>query len=114
MTYILHSDVNSLSFNPNPEMIRGGQRIGSVGRAGDNLYGYAFSSYETWELPVAFVDSEFMSIANSWWSVGQNLTLLTNDSISFSVTISNESMPINKYVATFDDLFRGTLLLHES
>lgn len=116
MSFILHSDVSTLAFNPGYEGLKiGGKILGNKRHfIAGGLYQYIYSQYDTWELPVFLVDLSFRNTINIWWAGNDYLTLVPDYGGSFTVQITNNLLPISKFTIPYDDLFEGVIKLEQS
>lgn len=114
MSYTLTDGVTSFSGPADVGQVLSAAKIGSSTRAGQTRYALHTAVYSKWELPLSFVNSEFMSVVNSWWSVGQSLTLTDQFNDNFTVVITNDSKPISNYIIVHDNLFSGVIKLTQS
>lgn len=109
MRYFLTNGSNTLSFNPDHGLLFKDTKIGSRKRtANANHYEYTYGDYKKWDLPVSFVNSEFATTINSWWSAGEAISMITTTDV-FTVALSNKTKPINDYVEPGNTLYNGML-----
>ena len=82
------------------------------------LFQYKWSEYSIFKGPVFYVNSEFKSIVNSWWSTNTSLSYYQIESgTSTDVTtvrLINKSQPIDDYIKPYANLFKGDLELEET
>lgn len=73
---------------------------------------YRWGEWTEKKFSVAYVNSAFNSIVNSWWSTNTDLLWMeVGDTVVTSVHLINKSKPIDGFVKPYDDLFRGKIEL---
>ncbi len=75
-------------------------------------YVYKWGEWTELKFSIAFVNSEFKSIVNSWWSSNTDLLWKEVDVAGItSVHLINKSKPVDRLVKPYNDLFRGKIEL---
>lgn len=73
---------------------------------------YKWGEYSSFKVPVTYVNSEFMSIVNSWWSSNTDLQWMEEGASDvYNVRITNSRKPVGSNIAPYRDLFDGELEL---
>lgn len=79
-----------------------------------NEFVYKWAEYGKEDIKVTFVDSEFKSIVNSWWSTNVVLQWYPQGSTDVTtVRIVGKDQPIDKLMKPYTDLFQGGFKLEE-
>jgi len=82
------------------------------------LYSYTFFTYNKFEIPESWVNSENRTTINSFWQTNANLEFYTDynsyPNSYYDVRITNDEEPYPQFVKPyFNQFFRGTLKLEE-
>jgi len=73
---------------------------------------YKWGQVDAIKLDVAFVNSSFQAVVNSWWSSNAELLWAeVGQTAVSSVHIVNKKTPIDSFVKPYDTLFKGKLEL---
>ena len=63
-------------------------------------------------MDIAFVDSSFKAVVNSWWNTNTDLLWMEEGGADVtSVHLTNKSQPIDGFVKPYNDLFKGKIEL---
>lgn len=74
-------------------------------------YVYKWGQYEKFKFSVSWVNSEFRSIVNSWWSTNTKLLFMEEGSTEvYSVQLVGD-LPVNEYMKPYRDQFGGVIEL---
>jgi len=114
MTFRLFVDSsNGLDVNPEWDYKETDEKIESRHRTRDGSeLVYKWGEFEAKEFTVMFVNSEFASIVNSWWSSNTNLLWMEEGGSAVnSVHIVNSKKPIDSFIKPYKDLFKGKIQL---
>jgi len=107
------ADADVLEVTPEFSMEEGGEKIEARHRTRDGSeFVYKWGEFSTIKIDVRFVNSNFKSKVNEWWS--SNTELLFSEFDGFDVTsvhITNKKKPINKFQRPYIDLFNGKIEL---
>lgn len=74
-------------------------------------YVYTFAVYQTYDVPVMFVNCADMVQIYSWWAADTELYWLEPGGVAQSVRITNKSFPLSKRIKPYNNLFQGTIKL---
>lgn len=75
-------------------------------------YVYKWAEFQKIKFKVSFVDSNFKSIVNSWWSNNTDLLFMEEgSSVVSSMHISNKKTPVGQFIKPYNTLFKGTIEL---
>lgn len=90
-----------------------GKKIEDRHRARDGSeYVYKWGEFDRFKVPVSYVNSEFKSVVNSWWSSNVDLKWMEEGgSVVYDVRITNSEKPINSVIRPYNDLFSGVIEL---
>lgn len=114
MTFRLFVDSSTgLDVFPEYDFKDSGEKIETRLRTRDaSEYVYKWSEYQKIKFSVAFVNSEFKSVVNSWWSSNTDLLWMEVGGTSVtSVHLVNKDKPIDRFQKPYTDLFGGTIEL---
>lgn len=80
-------------------------------RAG-NQYFYKWSAFDELSFSVMYVNSSTRAVVNSWWESNTKLLLKDENATQvYSVCLTNDSLPISKYVKPYTNLWKGKIEL---
>lgn len=75
-------------------------------------YVYKWGGYVDIKMSVMYVNSEFKSIVNSWWSSNTSLLWMEEGGTQvFSVRLVNNEQPVSDIVKPYTNVFKGTIEL---
>ncbi len=114
MAFILQiSSTQQLSFDPEYDYQEDHRKIEHRHRArSSDQYIYHWATYRRLRFSVEYVNSEFMSVINSWWESNTGLQFYEQGSPDVSsVKIANRGKPISKRIRPYNDQFMGTIEL---
>jgi len=114
MAYRLFVDSsNGITVNPEYDFKDSASKIENRFRSRSSAeFVYKWAEYKVKEFGVMYVNSEFKSVVNSWWS--SNADLLFKDEGStdvFSVHIVNKDQPVSEFIKPYTDSFKGVIKL---
>lgn len=91
----------------------GGGKIETRTRTRDaSEFVYKWGEFSTVKMDVAYVNSEFKSIVNSWWSSNTELLWMEVGGTDVtSVHITNKKKPVDGFNPPYNDLFTGKIEL---
>jgi len=73
---------------------------------------YKWSAWDKLGFSVNYVNSSTKAIVNSWWESNTDLLFKDeNDTQVFSMRITNDSLPISKFIKPYDNLWAGKIEL---
>jgi hypothetical protein len=79
---------------------------------GGKLFKYKWAEYRRWEVPVAYVDSAFVSQVQSWWGGNQALLFMEEGGTEvYSVRIVNPEVPCGEHIRPYTTLWQGVIEL---
>lgn len=104
---------NGITVTPEFDFKDSAKKVESRHRTrGAKEYVYKWGEYDILKMKVMFVDSEFKSLVNSWWSSNTELLWMEEGGTDVtSVHITNKNKPIDGYNKPYDDLFKGSIEL---
>lgn len=75
-----------------------------------SLYTHRWAEFQKVKFSVSFVNSEFKSIVNSWWSSNTPLLWMEVGAADVSsVQLTGKDKPVSKLQKPYTDLFAGTI-----
>jgi len=75
-------------------------------------YVYKWGDFRQWKFTVNYVNSNFMSIVNSWYSQNTELLFMKEGETQvYSVRLLGSESPITEFVMPYDNLFVGEIEL---
>ena len=75
-------------------------------------YVYKWSAFDKQSFSVMYVDSSFRALVNSWWESNTNLLFKDENATEvFTVQITNDSLPISKFIKPYNNLWQGKIEL---
>jgi len=104
---------NGVTVEPEFNMSDGGQKTESRHRMRDGSeFVYKWGEYDIKKITVKYVNSEFKSKVNSWWSGNDDLLWMEEGTTGVtSVHIINKKKPIDKFQKPYNDQFTGKIEL---
>ncbi|MCK5609646.1 hypothetical protein KAR91_47675 [Candidatus Pacearchaeota archaeon] len=104
---------NGLTVEPEWDYKEESQKIETRSRVRSGAeYVYKWAEFEKIKFSVSFVDSNFKSIVNSWWSNNTDLLFMEEgSSVVTSVHLSNGKTPVGKFIKPYNNLSKGIIEL---
>jgi len=89
------------------------QKIENKHRTRDgSQYIYKWSAWDKIDFSVMYVNSSTRAVVNSWWEANTDLLFKDENATQvFTVRLSNDSLPISKFIKPYNDLWRGVIEL---
>ena len=101
-----------LTVTPEYDYVEPDEKIESRHRARSGTeYVYKWGEFKKFNMGVMYVNSEFKSVVNSWWSSNTDLLWMDSTTNVTSVHLTNKKKPIDKRVKPYTDKFKGKLEL---
>jgi hypothetical protein len=75
-------------------------------------YTYKWSAWDKLSFSIMYVNSSTKALVNSWWESNTDLLFKDENATEvFSVHLSNDSLPISKFVKPYTSLWKGVIEL---